>query len=175
MRIVILFCVLLMAGNACLAQTTVKKKKAKPAGSAKFMPPRIVANEDVKFTPPKIVANEESDNDLIFSSVEIPAEFPGGQDAWRMFLMKNLNSRSVANQVTMAKDQKSWRQTAMARFIVGINGELTDITIENAVLPAVAAEAKRVLALSPKWLPARQNGRKVKAYHRQPIVFVVEQ
>lgn len=35
-------------------------------------------------------------------------------------------------------------------------------------------EAIRVLKKSKKWLPAVQNGRKVKAYRKQPITFVIE-
>lgn len=197
MRTVLLFCALLLAGQVCFAQTPVKKKKARPAEPAKFTPPKIVASEEVgaepakftppkmvangeggaepaQFIPPKMVANEPGGDDLIFSSVETPAEFPGGLDAWRMFLMRNLNMTGVTQKINIPKDQKTWKQTAMARFIVGTNGELEDITIVNEVHPAVAAEAKRVIALSPKWIPAKQNGRQVKAYHQQPIVFMIQ-
>jgi protein TonB len=35
-------------------------------------------------------------------------------------------------------------------------------------------EAMRVIKRGPKWNPAIQNGRQVKAYRKQPITFRVE-
>jgi protein TonB len=36
-------------------------------------------------------------------------------------------------------------------------------------------EVIRVLKLSPRWKPASQNGRFVKAYRKQPVTFVIEE
>ncbi|MEQ1678624.1 MAG: energy transducer TonB, partial [Chitinophagaceae bacterium] len=35
-------------------------------------------------------------------------------------------------------------------------------------------EAMRVIKKGPKWTPAVQNGRQVKAYRKQPITFQVQ-
>jgi protein TonB len=34
-------------------------------------------------------------------------------------------------------------------------------------------EVMRVIKRGPKWIPASQNGRLVKAYRKQPVTFVV--
>jgi protein TonB len=36
-------------------------------------------------------------------------------------------------------------------------------------------EVMRVIQKSPKWRPAMQNGKPVKAYRKQPITFVVNE
>jgi protein TonB len=36
-------------------------------------------------------------------------------------------------------------------------------------------EAMRVIRQSGKWTPAIQNGRQVKSYKKQPVVFKLEQ
>ncbi len=36
------------------------------------------------------------------------------------------------------------------------------------------AEVVRMLKKSPKWSPAIQNGKPVKAYRKQPVTFVIE-
>jgi protein TonB len=35
-------------------------------------------------------------------------------------------------------------------------------------------EAAKIIKKGPKWTPAQQNGRQVKAYRKQPITFVVQ-
>jgi protein TonB len=35
-------------------------------------------------------------------------------------------------------------------------------------------EAVKTIKRGPKWVPAQQNGRQVKAYRKQPITFVVQ-
>jgi protein TonB len=36
-------------------------------------------------------------------------------------------------------------------------------------------EAMRAIRKAPKWNPAVQNGRQVKAYRKQPITFIVSE
>jgi protein TonB len=37
------------------------------------------------------------------------------------------------------------------------------------------AEVIRILRQSPPWVPAVQNGRKVKAYRKQPVTFEISE
>ena len=107
----------------------------------------------------------------VFRRVEVEADYPGGFSAWRNFLIQNLRGQAVAD--ALPKSTKEFKQTAIVQFIVCTDGTLCEIRVVNDVHPAVKAEAERVLATSGAWVPAMQNGRKVKAYRKQPITFVV--
>jgi hypothetical protein len=107
----------------------------------------------------------------IFEKVEVEAAFPGGLDAWRNFLVGNLNGDKAAEGVP--KRKKNFQQTALVQFIVCTDGTICNIKVKNKVLPSIKKEAERVISLSGQWLPAEQNGKKVKAYRMQPITFVI--
>ena len=61
----------------------------------------------------------------------------------------------------------------MVKFIVCTDGTICDVKVVNNVLPSIKKEAERVIKKSGNWVPAQQEGRKVKAYRQQPITFVV--
>lgn len=105
----------------------------------------------------------------IFTKVEQEAEFPGGLEGWKKFLMKNLNPEVPGNNGAPAG-----LYTIMVRFVVKKDGTLADIQLENSEGYGMDAEVKRVIAKSGQWIPAVQNGRKVNAYRRQPITFYVQ-
>jgi protein TonB len=52
-------------------------------------------------------------------------------------------------------------------------GSITGITAETYYGYGMEEEAIRVIKKGPKWIPAVQYGRKVKAYRRQPLTFAV--
>ena len=126
--------------------------------------------------PPPLSADSTKDANIIFSKVEVEASFPGGQEGWRQYLMKNLHAERIVDLVKFPRGKKTLKQTVIVKFIVSRDGTLRDISAENYDLvdPYCVAEAIRVIKVSPNWIPALQNGRKVNAYRRQPITFVFE-
>lgn len=110
----------------------------------------------------------DSDNVNTFLKVERDAYFPGGSTAWKNFLVANLNN-DVAKKA--AKRSKHFEQRVVVSFIIEKDGTLSNIKVMNEVHPALRDEALRVIRLSPGWVPAEQNGRKVKAYRQQPLTF----
>ncbi len=61
------------------------------------------------------------------------------------------------------------------RFIVDKEGNVSDveaITMKGTKLAEVAVNAIRK---GPRWKPAQQNGRFVKAFREQPIQFKIEE
>ena len=97
------------------------------------------------------------------------ATFQGGDAEWRIFMQKNLNG-----SVPVDKSAPEGTYTVVMKFIVESDGTLTDIAPESNPGYGTAEEALRVIKLSPKWKPANQYGRFVRAYRRQPITFLVE-
>ncbi len=106
--------------------------------------------------------------DEIFQRVEKEAQFPGGQPAWRAFLESNLNGN-----VATKKKAPLGKYTVIVQFIVGYDGTISNIEATTNHGYGMEKEVIRVIKKGPKWTPAQQNGRPVKAYRRQPVMFEV--
>ncbi len=113
-------------------------------------------------------ASLEDTDDVTFTRVEVEAEFPGGLEAWKEYLMKNLKA-----DVPSKKRAPDGTYTVIVRFIVWKDGRIEGITAETNHGYGMEKEVMRVIRKGPKWKPAMQNGNIVKAYRRQPITFVV--
>ncbi len=118
------------------------------------------------FSQDKLVA----DTSKTFSYTEKMASFPGGQEGWRRYLMHNLNAETPVNHGAPAG-----KYTVIVQFKVCTDGSLCDIEAKNNPGFGLSEEAIRVIQKSGIWVPAEQNGRKVKSIYRQPISFMVEE
>jgi periplasmic protein TonB len=126
-----------------------------------------------QYPPPP--SHTDSSTDEIITKVDVVASFPGGDGEWRNYLMKNLNINKVAEKITIPRGKKELRQTIIVKFIVDKEGNISDVSVANpGAEPNCIAEAIRVIKISPEWVPAKQNGRIVKAYRFQPVTFVFE-
>lgn len=119
--------------------------------------------------------NDTSSHELmvaskVFAKVEKEAEFPGGLEGWAIFLQRRLNSN-----VPVRKGAPAGKYTVVAQFIVDKEGNVSDITALTDHGYGMEEEVVRVLSKSPKWIPAILAGRRVNAYRKQPITFVVEE
>lgn len=103
-------------------------------------------------------------------SVQIEARFPGGPEAWRKFLEKNLS-----NTVPIENGAPAGRYTVIVSFVVDKEGMVSDVKAENNPGHGTAEEAVRVIKRGPKWQPAVQNGRNVTYRQRQSITFEVNE
>lgn len=96
--------------------------------------------------------------------VESEANFKGGIDSWKKYLQKNYHFPDRA--LSLDKYGK-----VMIEFIVDTDGSVNNLIIIQSVEFSLDKEAWRLIEESPKWQPALQNGRLVKAYRLQPITF----
>ncbi len=106
---------------------------------------------------------------IVFEKIDVEASFPGGLQEWRKYLEKNLNPN-----VPIDNGAPIGIYTIIAQFIVDKNGALSDIKALTKFGYGMEQEVIRIIQKSTQWVPAKQNGRSVKAYRRQPITFVVE-
>ncbi len=104
----------------------------------------------------------------IFAKVEVESAFPGGLSQWRSFLEKNLNAGIPAG-----KGAPAGAYTVIIQFVVDKEGRVGDLRALTNHGYGMEAEALRVFKLSPNWIPARQNGKVVTAYRKQPVTFLV--
>jgi len=109
-----------------------------------------------------------NDHGITFIETEIDPDFTGGPEAWRKYLTKNLNA-----DVPVKNGSPKGTFTVMAQFIVAKDGSVSDVKALTKHGYGVEEEVIRIIKDGPKWKPAIQNGRDVKAYKKQPVTFVV--
>lgn len=108
--------------------------------------------------------NGADTTNIIRCIFEDDPKFPGGQEALVKFLSKNLrhpkNGADISGRVILS-------------FIVQTNGRLTDFRIMRGLSPEYDKEAIRVMKKSPKWIPAKQNGKPTAARYTIPISCIL--
>ena len=88
--------------------------------------------------------------------------------AWKRYLERNLNAQIPSNNKA-----PNGRYTVIVRFIVGLDGSISEIKAVTNHGYGMEEEVVRVVTRGPKWKPAQQNGKDVIAWRSQPITFVV--
>ncbi|HTI94831.1 MAG TPA: TonB family protein [Puia sp.] len=105
------------------------------------------------------------DYEKTFVKVEIESEYPGGAAAWLRYLNKNFRypEDALNNEI---------QGTVVVQFIVDKEGAVSDVqAISGPEQGGLREEAIRVIRNSGLWTPAIQNGRKVRSYKKQPVIF----
>ncbi|RYD82548.1 MAG: hypothetical protein EOP53_03420 [Sphingobacteriales bacterium] len=111
-----------------------------------------------------------SGSNIVFTQVEVEAEFPGGKEAWRRYLMKNLDAGIAVDE--------GWSEgthSLILSFIVNADGSISGIKTENYSGTKTAQACIDLIRKGPKWKPALQNGKPVNAIRKQPITFVIQE
>jgi protein TonB len=140
---------------------TINQEGTKDEG---IVAPPVEAKGTGEVVAPKV---DTEDYDKIFTKVENPAEFPGGQDAWRRYLERNL-------QYPDAATENGTQGVVRVQFVVDKEGNISEVQSLNDPGDGLAEEAVRIIKKGPKWKPAEQNGRKVIYRHIQTITFRLE-
>ena len=110
---------------------------------------------------------QEEDYDKTFVKVEIESEYPGGAAAWLRYLNRNFRypDDGLNNQI---------EGTIIVQFIVDKDGNVSNVqAISGPDQGGLREEAIRVIRKSGVWIPAIQNGRKVKSFKQQPVIFKI--
>ncbi len=128
----------------------------------------------LEFILKDVVIKDSSNNEIryaedkIFEKVEIEASFSGGDKLWRGFLMKNLNA-----SIPTDNGAPTGLYTTIIQFIVDKEGNISEIKPLTNNGYGMENEVIRVISKGPKWNPAFQSGRAVKAFRKQPVTFMV--
>jgi protein TonB len=108
-------------------------------------------------------APARKEEDVAYIPVHMESSYPGGVEAWRRFLIKTLRYPAEAQE-------NGIKGAVTVKFIVDTDGKVSDVEAISGP-EELRAEAVRVIKLSGKWTPANQNGRMVRTYKQQAIVF----
>lgn len=137
-----------------------------PNGEIILDEPDFLPNEDYPdYVPPVFDIKEEPVDDPVYYKVEIYPKFMGKDDkAFRDYILKNIKFPEDAIENGLVGK-------VQVKFVVGTDGKLYDIELLRKVHPVVDQEVLRVIANSPKWEPAIQQGKYVKAMYGVVINF----
>ena len=94
------------------------------------------------------------DDNKIFDRAEKPAYYPGGEEDWKKFVKKNMDTKFKG------------KDNVEVRFQVDKNGDLSAFLLLNKAPNQKYEEVLRLLQSSGKWFPSLQNGYCVKSYVR---------
>ena len=83
-------------------------------------------------------------------------------------------SKHLHSQVPIKHKAPPGTYSVKVKFVVDGTGTVTEITTETNNGYGMEEEVIRVLALSPKWVPATIDGEPVRAYRVMPVKFLVE-
>jgi len=111
----------------------------------------------------KVVIQEEKKTE-IFSHVEVPPQFPGGEAELMKWLRDNISYPAIAAE-------QGIQGRVVLRFVVGPDGTVGNVEIQRSLDPSCDREALRVVKKMPKWLPGKQNGNPVHVYYTLPVSF----
>lgn len=125
-------------------------------------------SDSIKVQFHHVIKDTSTPAEPVFGKTEIGPSFPGGDDKWRLYLERMLDA-----SIPVKKKAPENSYTAMIRFIVDKQGNITEVTPLTHHGYGMEEEAMRVIKSGPKWVPAIQNGKQVNAYKIQPITFVV--
>ena len=106
------------------------------------------------------------------NKIFVKSEFPPSvdKDEWRRFMERNLTS-VVESMGT--KGAPAGTYVTEVEFIVEKDGSLSDIKVLKHPGYGLDKKVLDIMKDSPKWKPAIQNGRAVRAYHKQPVTVVI--
>lgn len=105
----------------------------------------------------------------IFTFVEQPPTFPGGDEALAKYLNNNIRYPHLATENGISG-------TVFVSFVVDSEGQIKDVkTVGAAKGGGLEDEAIRVVKKMPKWKPGKQNGRQVSVQFNLPIRFTLQE
>lgn len=105
--------------------------------------------------------------DSIFSFVDEPATFPGGQEELMKYLHNNI--RYPQQAVELGISGKVYMQ-----FVIHVSGEVSNVKVVRGANLPMDAEAYRVVKAMPDWIPGNVKGKPVNSYFNLPIVFKLQ-
>jgi N-acetylmuramoyl-L-alanine amidase len=113
-------------------------------------------------------ATELQTPEVVFTSVEQEADFAGGLEAWKKYLLEKLD---VSIPVKEGWSKGTYK--IIVQFKVDVDGNISNVNTVNYAGTKTAAHCINLVQQGPAWQPAVQNGRKVNSWKKQPITFII--
>lgn len=112
----------------------------------------------------RYVQKRNPDNSYVYDVVEEMPQFPGGPSALFDYLAESIKYPEVA-------EENGIQGRVILTFVIEEDGSISNISIVKSVDPALDAEAIRVVASMPRWIPGKQQGSSVRVKYTVPVTF----
>ncbi|MDE7154544.1 MAG: energy transducer TonB [Muribaculaceae bacterium] len=97
-------------------------------------------------------------------AVDVPPEFPGGNNAMVCYINNEMRyPRQALDNGTCGR--------VLCGFIVNSDGKVSDVTVIRRVSPELDREAVRVIESMPRWNAAQVEGQNVPVFYMLPVNF----
>lgn len=106
------------------------------------------------------------DDPLIFTPVDVDAEFPGGIEELIMFVCMNVEYPEQARTAEV-------EGTVYASFCIDKDGSVSNITILKDIGYGCGDEVVKMLKSMPQWKPAKIRGKNVRSEFNLPVTFTL--
>lgn len=111
-----------------------------------------------------VTVGASKDDGRVFDVVEEQPRYPGGTNALMTYLRDNIKYPAEAAKAGM-------QGKVIVQFVVGKDGTVRDVKPIRNISPELDAEAVRVVAAMPKWVPGYQRGEAVNVRYTLPVNF----
>lgn len=107
------------------------------------------------------------EDETVYQITELEAEFPGGYEALLNYFKENMNYPEDAKEANI-------QGRVYISVIIEKDGSIGEVQILRGIYSSIDKEAKRLAKEMPKWIPAENGGRNVRARVNLPITFKIE-
>ena len=107
---------------------------------------------------------ETSKDDRIFVDDDFNAQFPGGEKACMKWLSDNIQYPEDC-----LREKIDGR--VIVSFVVERDGSISEVKATRSPHPSLSKEAERLVKVMPRWSPARQGNKTVRARVMLPVIF----
>ncbi len=109
---------------------------------------------------------DTTDDPLIFTPVDVDAEFPGGLEELIMFVCMNVEYPEQARKANV-------EGTVYASFCIDRDGSVSNITILRDIGYGCGDAVVKMLQSMPRWKPAKVRGKNVRSEFNLPVTFTL--
>ncbi len=106
--------------------------------------------------------------DKIYVKTDVPVTYPGGDEAWNLYVENNRNKT-----VTTDNEAPAGSYTATVKFIIHKDGKMSNLEIVKDPGYGTGKETLRLVNKARDWIPAKIKNKPVTAYHEVSIHFAV--
>ena len=132
--------------------------------SAEAAATETAATDSLRGRVAGVTAGSSKDDGRVFDVVEDQPRYPGGTNALMTFLRDNIKYPAEAAKAGI-------QGKVIVQFVIGKDGTVRDVKPIRNVSPELDAEAVRVVAAMPKWVPGYQRGEAVNVRYTLPVNF----
>lgn len=111
-----------------------------------------------------VTVGNSKDDGRVFDVVEDQPRYPGGTNALMTYLRDNIKYPAEAAKAGI-------QGKVIVQFVIGKDGTVRDVKPIRNISPELDAEAVRVVAAMPKWVPGYQRGEAVNVRYTLPVNF----